>query len=66
MPRDLLDVLVDLQACIYYVWQPLLAAIILKLCTLSVREYPVLKALDWLATWVLVGIILLIVSTAVR
>lgn len=70
MPRELLDVLIDLKDCVYYLWQPLLAATILKLGTFSLSHWrnkcPVAKVLDWLVTWVLVGIILLIVSTAVR
>lgn len=65
-PRELLDVLFDLKEWVYYLWQPLLAATILKLCTHPLRKWPVLKALDWLATWVLAGIILLIVATAAK
>lgn len=67
-PRNLLDVLLDLKECIYYLWQPLLAAVLVKLGTLSWGKckYNLLRAFDWLATWILVGIILLIVTTAVR
>lgn len=64
--RELADVLFDLKECIYALWQPLLAATVVKLCTHFLRKYPVLKALDWLATWVLVGFILFIIATAAR
>lgn len=69
-PRELIDVLVDLKECIYYLWRPLLAAVILKLSSLSLRswreECPIVRVIDWLVTWVLVAFILLIVSTAAR
>lgn len=67
--REILDVVHDLYTNTVCMWQPIVAALSFKLSTSLLtlwRHCPVSRAVDWLATWTLIAVILLIVQTAVR
>jgi len=92
-PRQLAEVLQDLYRNTYLMWQPLVAALVVRLITgglASGTEPPLLlraqpswlhyqriarpvswthrffAAVNWVATWMLIGVILSIVTVSVR
>jgi uncharacterized membrane protein len=82
-PRQLVEVLYDLYRNTYLMWQPLVAALLVRLITSGLASgtapshyqsivrpvswtHRFFAALNWVATWLLVGIILTIVSISVR
>lgn len=67
--REILDVVSDLYRNTVMLWQPVVAVLGFKLLSslaVCVRHCRILMAVDWLATWTLIAVILLIVQTAVR
>jgi len=68
--REILDVVNDLYRNTVMLWQPVLVVLGFKLvASLTALCRPrclIARGVDWLATWTLIAVILLIVQTAVR
>jgi len=72
-PRQLVEVLCDLYHNTYLLWQPLVVALAVRLITgglaLSTESswtHRFFATMNWVATWLLVGVILTVIFASVR